>query len=76
MTKEEFKIRTRQFALYIIFPVEKLPDTKSGRAIGDQLIRSGTSLAANYRAASRARSNVDFISKIINSAIRNPQSKE
>ncbi len=48
----------------IIRLVESLPNTKAGNAIGNQLIRSGTSVAANYRTACRARSNADFISKI------------
>ncbi len=64
MTKEELKKRTKQFALMIIKLVEDLPNTKAGRTIGNQIIRSGTSVAANYRAACRARSNADFISKI------------
>jgi four helix bundle protein len=41
-----------------------LPNTIAGRAIGNQIIRSGTSIASNYRSACRARSNADFISKI------------
>ena len=65
MTKEELKARTKLFALLIIKLVELLPNTKAGNAIGGQLIRSGTSVAANYRTACRARSNADFISKII-----------
>jgi four helix bundle protein len=64
MTKEELKIRTKQFALNIIKLVECLPNTETGHKIGNQIIRSGTSVAANYRAACRARSNADFISKI------------
>jgi len=64
MTKEELKKRTKQLALMIIKLVEDLPNTKAGRTIGNQIIRSGTSVAANYRAACRARSNADFISKI------------
>jgi four helix bundle protein len=64
MTKEELKNRTKKFALMIIRLVEYLPNTKAGQTIGNQLIRSGTSVAANYRAACRARSNADFISKI------------
>ena len=64
MTKEELKKRTKQFALMIIKLVENLPDNKAGRTIGNQIIRSGTSVAANYRAACRARSIADFISKI------------
>ena len=64
MTKEELKERTKKFALMIIELVEGLPNTVAGRTIGNQIIRSGTSVAANYRAACRARSNADFISKI------------
>jgi four helix bundle protein len=64
MTKEELKNRTKFFALMIIKLVDDLPKTKAGHAIGNQLIRSATSIAANYRAACRARSNADFISKI------------
>ena len=64
MTKEELKNRTKQFALMIIKLVEDIPDNKAGNTIGNRLIRSGTSVAANYRSACRARSNADFISKI------------
>ncbi len=64
MNKEELKRRTKQFALVIIKLVEELPHNRSGNAIANQLIRSGTSVAANYRSACRARSNADFISKI------------
>jgi four helix bundle protein len=64
MTKEELKNRTKKFALLIILLVEKLPNTRAGNTIANQLIRSGTSVAANYRTACRARSNADFISKI------------
>jgi len=64
MTKEELKKRTKKFALTVISLVNELPNTKGGNAIGNQLIRSGTSVAANYRTACRARSAADFISKI------------
>jgi four helix bundle protein len=64
MTKEKLKERTKKFALMIIKLIEELPDTLAGRTIGKQIIRSGTSIAANYRTACRARSNADFISKI------------
>jgi four helix bundle protein len=64
MTKEELKKRTKNFALAIIKLVNELPDSKAGKTIGYQVIRSGTSVAANYRAACRSRSNADFISKI------------
>ncbi len=64
MTKDELKNRTKRFALMIIKLIEDLPGTKAGHTIGNQIIRSGTSVAANYRTACRARSNADFISKI------------
>jgi len=64
MTKDELKKRSKKFALMIIKLVEELPNNMAGRTIGNQIIRSGTSVAANYRTACRARSNPDFISKI------------
>ena len=64
MDSEELKQRTKQFALRIVRLVESLPKTTTGRAIGNQLIRSGTSTAANYRAVCRSRSKADFISKL------------
>jgi four helix bundle protein len=64
MNKEDLKQRTKQYALRIIKLVEALPKTIAGRAIGNQLIRSGTSVGANYRAALRARSKAEFIAKL------------
>jgi four helix bundle protein len=64
MNSEELKRRTKKFALMIIKLVDDLPNTKAGNAIGNQIIRSGTSVGANYRSACRARSNADFVSKI------------
>jgi four helix bundle protein len=64
MTKDELKKRTKLFAIGIIKLVEEFPNLKAGYAIGNQMIRSGTSVAANYRAACRARSDADFVSKI------------
>jgi len=64
MTKEELKNRTKIFALSIIKLVENLPQSRAGNTIGNQIIRSGTSVAANYRTACKARSSADFISKI------------
>ena len=43
---------------------ESLPDSRKGRILGDQIFRSGTSVAANYREAYRARSRAEFISKL------------
>jgi four helix bundle protein len=64
MIKEELKNRTKKFALMIIRLVDDLPNTKAGNTIGNQIIRAGTSVAANYRSACRARSSADFISKV------------
>ncbi len=64
MNSDELKARTKVFALRVIKLVESLPKTITGRVIGNQLIRSGTSVAANYRAACRARTKVEFVSKI------------
>lgn len=61
---EQFKKRTKQYALRIIRLVDSLPRTASSRHIGDQLLRAGTSVAANYRAACRARSKAEFCSKL------------
>jgi four helix bundle protein len=64
MTESEMKARTKAFALRIIKLVNHLPNDIAGRRLGDQLLRSGTSVAANYRAACRARSKADFIYKL------------
>src|SRR5262245_41075904 len=64
MTEDDLKKRTKQFALRILKLVAALPRTIAGKTIGGQLARSGTSVAANYRAACRGRSKADFISKL------------
>src|SRR5438309_9658915 len=64
MTAEELKTRTKEFALRILKLVAALPKTIEGRAIASQLVRSGTSVAANYRAACRARSRSEFVAKM------------
>ena len=64
MTEDDLKKRTKQFALRILKLVAALPRTLAGRTIGGQLVRSGTSVAANYRAACRARSKSEFISRL------------
>ena len=56
--------RTKKFAVRIIKAFTRLPKNEAARTIGRQFLRSGTSLTANYRAACRARSSADFISKI------------
>ena len=66
MNNENLKRRTKKFALEVIQFVEVLPHDDTGRVLGRQLLRSGTSVGANYRAACRAKSNADFISKMGN----------
>jgi four helix bundle protein len=61
---EELKQRTKQFALRILKLVSALPDSIQGRAIGGQLVRAGTSVGSNYRAACRGRSRAEFIAKL------------
>jgi len=60
----DLKVRTKTFALRIFKLVDCPPKTVQGRAVASQIIRSGTSVAANYRAACRARSRAEFIAKI------------
>ena len=60
----DLKARTKQFALRVMKMVDALPRTIQGRTIAKQIIRSSTSVAANYRAACRARSRAEFIAKI------------
>ena len=64
MTEKELKIRTRNFAVEILNFIDLLPNRKSANIISNQLGRSASSVAANYRAACRARSHNEFISKI------------
>ena len=64
MKETELKERTKKFALRVIRLVSALPRTIEGRAIGNQLVRSGTAVGANYRAACRGRSKAEFISKL------------
>ena len=64
MNPEKMKNRTKKFAQKIIELCRLLPNTREGRLIGDQIFRSGTSTASNYRAACRARSKAEFIAKL------------
>ena len=61
---KQLQNRTKKFAVRIIKSFARLPKDEAARIIGRQFLRSGTSVAANYRAACRARSTADFISKI------------
>jgi len=64
MSREAMKQRTKQYALRIIRLVCSLPRTQVARHIGAQLLRAGTSVASNYRAACRGRSRAEFLSKL------------
>ena len=64
MTPDEMKQRTRKLSLRIVRLVESLPNTRTADVIGKQLLRCGTSVGANYRAACRAKSRADFAAKM------------
>ena len=64
MNPNYLKEKTKSFALEIIKLIESLPRGRAADVIGKQLLDAGTSVGANYRAACRARSNADFISKM------------
>lgn len=64
MTTEELKNRLKVFAVRVVKLVDKLPNISAGRAIGNQIVRSGTSPAANYRAACLGKSDKDFLNKL------------
>lgn len=61
---EEMRDRTKRFALRVIRLFRALPRTEEARILGKQVLRSGTSVAANYRALCRARSRAEFIAKL------------
>ncbi len=64
MNRDEMKARTRAFALRVIRLAESLPNTPAANVIRNQMLRCGSSVGANYRAACRARSKPDFASKM------------
>ena len=64
MNEEELKDRFKKFSVRIIRLVDNMPNTLSGRAIASQIVRSGTSPAANYRAACIGKSGKDFLNKL------------
>jgi len=64
MRMEGLRDRTKQFALRVIRLYSSLPRDTASQVIGKQMLRSGTSVAANFREASRARSDAEFISKL------------
>jgi four helix bundle protein len=61
---KQLQDRTKNFAVRIVKALARLPKDEATRIIGRQFLRSGTSLAANYRASCRARPGADFISKV------------
>jgi four helix bundle protein len=61
---EQLRERTKRFAVQIVKLIRTLPKTEESRVIGRQLLRSSTSVAANYRATCRARSKAEFVSKV------------
>jgi four helix bundle protein len=62
--QEEIKKRTKQIGLEVIKLIDELPDRPSAWVIAKQVLRCGTSIGANYRAACRAKSSADFIHKL------------
>jgi four helix bundle protein len=64
MTPEELKARTKSFALRVLKVADSLPRSPSGRTFASQIAGSGSSVASNYRAACKARSRREFISKL------------
>ncbi len=62
--KDDLGKRTKRFALRIISLYDSLPRFGSAQVLGHQLLRSGTSVGANFREAHRARSNAEFVSKV------------
>ena len=62
--KQDLKVRTKQFALRIIRLYTSLPKTTEAQVMGKQVLRSGTSVGAQYREAQRAKSDADFINKV------------
>lgn len=62
--QEEIKNRTKKVGLEVIKLIDELPNKASSWAIAKQIVRSSTSIGANYRAACRAKSTADFINKL------------
>ncbi len=61
---QDLKKRTFEFSIRVMRLADSLPQTRSGNTVANQLVRCGSSVGANYRAAKRAKSNRDFISKM------------
>lgn len=64
MTKQELKDRTKEFSYRVVKLVQGMPRNTESSVVGKQVLRSATSVAANYRATCRARSRADFVAKL------------
>jgi four helix bundle protein len=64
MTPDELRDRSRQFSMRVVKLYQELPKTTDAQVMGKQVLRSGTSVAANYRASCRARSRAEFVSRM------------
>ena len=64
MDKEELKARTKEFSYRVVTLVRAMPRSMEANVVGKQVLRSATSVAANYRATCRARSGADFVAKL------------
>ena len=64
MTTEELKLRTKKFSIEVINMVERLPNSNTIKIIANQIVRSASSVGANYRAVCRARSDREFVAKM------------
>jgi len=64
MPQEQLRNRTKAFAVAVVHFYRALPKNEEGRTLGRQLLRAGTGVGANYRAACRPRSDADFIAKL------------
>src|SRR5437762_6969537 len=62
--RDDLRKRTKRFALRVIKSYETLPRSGFAQVLGHQLLRSGTSVGANFREAHRSRSNAEFVSKL------------
>ena len=64
MTNEQLKVRTKIFSIMVVNLAEKMPNTVSTRVVLNQIVKSATSVGANYRAVCRARSDKEFVAKM------------
>ena len=64
MDKNELQERTKRFAIRVFKLIERLPKSEASKVVTYQILKSSSSVAANYRAVNRAKSKIDFINKI------------